>query len=61
LPQFLFPLTLVLAVVLGVTVGVVPDAVIFLIFLVLLLLGRVRYVRTHPPDPELVSKRFWEA
>lgn len=56
-------LLLVLVVVLGVTLGTwgaFADAVILVILLVSLVWMRLQYVKSHPPDPELVSKPFWE-
>lgn len=62
LPQLLFPLVLLLMV-LGVTLGT-WGAVVDVVILVLLLLGLVRlrlqYLKSHPPDPELTNKPFWE-
>jgi Flp pilus assembly protein TadB len=60
LPQFLFPLLLVLVVVLGVTFGAPGIAVILLILVAALLVWRLRDLKSHPPDPELVSKPFWK-
>jgi hypothetical protein len=60
LPQFLTPLFLVLFVVLAVTLGSVGAALCLLILLVGLVVWRVRDLRGHPSDPELVTKPFWK-
>jgi hypothetical protein len=60
LPQFLFPLRLVLLVVLGVTLGAIAVAAILVIIVVGLVVARLQYLKRYPPDPELVSKPFWK-
>lgn len=63
LPQFLVPLLLLLVVVLaGLTLplGVFAVPVILVIVVVGLVVWRVRYLKHHPFDPELVSKPFWK-
>ncbi len=60
LPQFLMPLWLVLFVVLAVTLSTIGVALIVLILLVGLAVWRLRYLKRHPPDPQLVHKPFWK-
>lgn len=63
LPQFMIPLWLLLFVALlgvGKAFGVLVLAVIALIICAALVVGRLRYLKSHPPDPELVSKPFWK-
>lgn len=57
--QFVFPLSLVLFVVLAATLGVFGAALAFLALLVGLVAWRLRDVKSHPPDPELVTRPFW--
>lgn len=63
LPQFVGPLLLVLVVVLAgftLPLGVFAFPVILVIVLMGLVVGRMRYLKLHPPDPELVAKHFWK-
>lgn len=63
LPPFVVPLFLLLVVLLaGATVafGTLGSALIFMILAVALVAWRLRYLKSHPPDPELVAKPFWK-
>ena len=63
LPQFVIPLWLLLFVVLlglGKAFGVLALALISLILCAALVVWRLRYLKSHPPDPELVSRPFWK-
>lgn len=56
---WLLPVALALAVVIA-AISTAAAAVVFAgICFVGLTAMRVRYLKTHPPDPELVRKPFW--
>ena len=56
---FLFPSWLVLFVVLATTLGVFGAALASLTLLIGLAAWRLRDLKSHPPDAELVTRPFW--
>jgi hypothetical protein len=54
------PLVLVLAVVAFAIGGEIALLAVSVIVLAGLAAVRLRYLKDHPPDPELVSKPFWK-
>jgi hypothetical protein len=54
------PFVLVLAVVAFALGGDIALLAVSVIVLVGLAAMRMRYLKDHPPDPELVSKPFWK-
>lgn len=70
MPKWLGPWVIPIALVVGVLGGVVAssagiqaDAIIYFlliaVFVGLLARLRLRYLKEHPPDPELQHKPFW--
>jgi hypothetical protein len=58
------PWLLPVALVLGVASAALPSAVVAIalaaICVVSLVVARLRYLKAHPPNPELVHKPFWK-